>query len=387
MTNNESLEKIAKSLMLKEPFYGLFLIMLNKVWKKDVSTAGVSRNNINFQLSINPEFWDSLSEDHKIGLLKHELLHICFHHLSLRDILNDHRIFNIAADIEINQYIDSHQLPEGALLPSSFPDLKLGVKEGTKTYYSILLDAAQNNKSKALNDLLSQLAANPDHPTNHSTWNEFDELDESTKKLIEKQANHLMNEVADQIKKAKGDIPGLIANLLDKINLKEEPKFDWKGYLRRFAGGSSKIFTKKLRRKFNKRYEESPGLKIKPKKHILVAVDTSGSVSKDELVEFFQEINHIHKTGTEITVVQCDAAISSVEEFDSRKEVQLHGRGGTSFDPVIEMYNNNMKYSSLIYFTDGECSTELVPRGRCLWVLSARSQDNNELPGNVIKLN
>ena len=83
MTNNESLEKIAKSLMLKEPFYGLFLIMLNKVWRQDLPTAGVSRNNINFQLAINPEFWNSLSEDHKIGLLKHELLHICFHHLSL----------------------------------------------------------------------------------------------------------------------------------------------------------------------------------------------------------------------------------------------------------------------------------------------------------------
>ena len=387
MTNNESLEKIAKSLMLKEPFYGLFLIMLNKVWRQDLPTAGVSRNNINFQLAINPEFWNSLSDDHKIGLLKHELLHICFHHLSLRDILNDYKIFNIAADIEINQYIDRDQLPDGALLPSSFPELKLGIKLGTKTYYLLLLDAAQNNKSKSLSDLLKEMGDDPGHATNHSTWNEFDDLDESTKKLIEKQTNHLLNEVADQIKKSKGDIPGEISSLLDLINVKEEAKFDWKGYLRRFAGGSGKIYTKKLRRKYNKRYEDSPGLKIKPKKHILVAVDTSGSVSKNELVEFFQEINHIHKTGTEITVVQCDAAISSIENFDPRKEIKLHGRGGTSFDPVIEMYNNNQKYCSLIYFTDGECSTELVPRGRCLWVLSAQSYDNNQLPGNVIKLN
>ena len=387
MTNNENLEKIAKSLMLKEPYYGLFLIMLNKVWRQDLPTAGVSRNNINFQLAINPEFWNSLSEDHKVGLLKHELLHICFHHLSLRDILNDHQIFNIAADIEINQYIDSHQLPDGALLPSSFPDLKLGIKEGTKTYYTILLNAAQNGKSKALNDLLEQMAKDPGHSTNHATWNEFDELDESTKKLIEKQTNHLMNEVAEQIKKAKGTIPGEISSLLDLINTKEEAKFDWKGYLRRFAGGSSKTYTKKLRRKYNKRYEDSPGLKIKQKKHILVAVDTSGSVSQNELVEFFQEINHIHKTGTEITVVQCDAAISSIESFNPRKEIKLHGRGGTSFDPVIDMYNHNKKYCSLIYFTDGECSTNLVPRGRCLWVLSAQSHDNENLPGNIIKLN
>ena len=387
MTENEQLEKIAKSLMLKEPFYGLFLIMLNKVWRQDLPTAGVSRNNINFQLAINPEFWNSLSEDHQVGVLKHELLHICFHHLSLRDIFSNHKIFNIAADIEINQYIDSYQLPEGALLPSSFPELNLGFKEGTKVYYEILLNAAQDGKSKALGDILADMDSDSDHPTNHSTWNEFDDLDESTKKLIEKQTKHLLNEVADQVRKSRGHVPGEISSLLDLINAQEEAKFDWKGYLRRFAGGSNKIYTKKLRRKYNKRYEDSPGLKIKPKKHILVAVDTSGSVCKDELVEFFQEINHIHKTGTEITVVQCDTAISSIENFDPKKKVELHGRGGTSFDPVIDMYNNNKKYCSLIYFTDGECSTQLVPRGRCLWVLSSTSVDNDQLPGNVIKLN
>lgn len=387
MTDNEQLEKIAKSLMLKEPFYGLFLIMLNKVWRKEVSTAGVSRNNINFQLAINPDFWNSLSEDHQIGLLKHELLHICFHHLSLRDIFSNHKIFNIAADIEINQYIDSHQLPEGALLPSSFPDLNLDNNQGTKVYYYILLNAAQNLKNTTLNNLLCQMDAEPEHPTNHSTWNEFDELDDATKKLIEKQTKHLLNEVADQVKKSRGNIPGEISVLLDLINAQEEAKFDWKGYLRRFAGGSNKIYTKKLRRKYNKRYEDSPGLKIKPKKHILVAVDTSGSVSKNELIEFFQEINHIYKTGTEVTVVQCDAAISSIDAYNPKNEIKLHGRGGTSFNPVIEMYNNNRKYCSLIYFTDGECTTELVPRGKCLWVLSAQSHDNNQLPGNVIKLN
>ncbi len=35
-----------------------------------------------------------------------------------------------------------------------------------------------------------------------------------------------------------------------------------------------------------KQFEDNPGLKIKQKQHILVAVDTSGSVSNDELKEF-----------------------------------------------------------------------------------------------------
>ena len=59
MDKQKSLSKISKELMLKEPYYGFFLIMLNKVWRKDLPTAGVSKNGINFQLAINEDFWTS----------------------------------------------------------------------------------------------------------------------------------------------------------------------------------------------------------------------------------------------------------------------------------------------------------------------------------------
>ena len=53
MDKVQSLSKAAKELMLKEPYYGFFLIMLNKLWdKKRVPTAGVSKNGINYQLKI-----------------------------------------------------------------------------------------------------------------------------------------------------------------------------------------------------------------------------------------------------------------------------------------------------------------------------------------------
>jgi hypothetical protein len=73
MDKAQSLSKTAKDLMLKEPYYGFFLIMLNKLWSNKIPTAGVGKNGINYQLCINEEFWMGLSEDHKLGLLKHEL--------------------------------------------------------------------------------------------------------------------------------------------------------------------------------------------------------------------------------------------------------------------------------------------------------------------------
>ena len=63
------------------------------------------------------------------------------------------------------------------------------------------------------------------------------------------------------------------------------------------------------------------------------------------------------------------------------------GRGGTEFDPVLEYFNANLKkYTSLVYFTDGECYARVKPRGNTLWVLSEQSSMNEELPGKVIKL-
>jgi predicted metal-dependent peptidase len=123
------------------------------------------------------------------------------------------------------------------------------------------------------------------------------------------------------------------------------------------------------------------------KQHMLLAIDTSGSVSNDELLEFMNEIHHIYKAGVDITIVQCDTKINSIKPYTGKSEMNIHGRGGTEFDPVLEYYNENLKkYTSLVYFTDGECSTSVRPKNNVLWVLSERSYMNNDLPGKVIKL-
>lgn len=75
--NIESLAKASKELMLKEPFYGLFLMTLNKVWDPHFKfngqgTAGVSLQGINYILKIEPTFWENLPAIQKIGILKHE---------------------------------------------------------------------------------------------------------------------------------------------------------------------------------------------------------------------------------------------------------------------------------------------------------------------------
>ena len=380
----DQLSKAVKTLILEEPFYGLFIVGLNKTYRKDIPTAGVSQNGIGVQLAINPDYFDALNADERKGLLKHEILHISFGHLLVRDLYSDKQLFNVAADLEINQYIKSSCLPEGGLTLESFPELKLPVKAGTKEYYDILMNAKKNSTSPSLDKLLDQMNGTSCYC--HSTWDEFDNLPESEKKLIKKQIEHQIKEVAQQTEKRRGHLPGELAELINRLLNVEPPKFNWKAYLKRFVGNSSVIYTKKLRRKYNKRYSENPGLKIKTKNHVCVGVDTSGSVSTDELKEFMNEIHHMHKTGHKITVVQCDTQITSVEEFNPKKDWGIKGRGGTDFQPVIDHYNKS-NYTALIYLTDGEAYTpDNCPRNT-LWVHSSVSSINEELPGLKIKLN
>jgi len=390
MDKARSLSKISKELMLKEPYYGFFLIMLNKVWRKDLPTAGVSKQNINYQLAINEEFWNSLSDDHKTGLLKHELLHIAFGHLVSFGSFSNKKLANVAMDMEINQYIEASWLPEGGINIDDYTDIQLDRKAGCRYYYDQLL-RLQDEKDKngtsgdqEMDKLLDNIASG-DIP-DHSTWEEFEDMSEAEKKLIEKQVQKILKDAKEQTIKKRGNVPGEIEGLivLDEV---VKAKFDWKGYLRRFTGTSTKIFTKKIRRKENYRYEDNPGLKIKMKQHMLLAIDTSGSVSDTELTEFMNEIHHIHKAGVDITIVQCDTSIRSIEAYKGKNDLKVHGRGGTDFDPVLDYYNANLKkYTSLVYFTDGECYTSVKPRNRVLWVLSEQSSMNEDLPGQVIRL-
>jgi predicted metal-dependent peptidase len=446
MSNQDTLSRATKELMLKEPFYGLFLIMMNKVWRNDLDTAGVSKHNINVQLAINPTFWENLSSEYRVGILKHEILHVAFQHLILRDSYKNPKLFNIAADLEINQYIDRAYMPggnypskekyeedtkifvdnikdqmeKGTLTPEAgrqellkipmrslfledFQDVDgnaLDPKGGTDYYYKKLEETMdQNGESScpSLNQALGNGAGGSagnghpgDAPWNHKTWEEFEGMSESEKKVIQKQIDYQLKEVAEQVQKGRGHIPGEFQQMIDELFKEDPPKFNWKAYLRNFVGGSTQTLAKKTRRKKSKRFPKNPGLKIIEERRVLVGIDTSGSVSATELAEFFHEMHHMHKTGTEITVVQCDTQISSIKKYRTPEDgkLEITGRGGTYFDPVVDYYNENIKdYSCLIYFTDGEApNPERPPNGRTLWVLSEQSSMNEDLPGTVIRL-
>jgi len=382
----DDVSRIGKQLIIKESFYGIFLSTLNKVVRTDLDTAGVSKSNINYQLAINPKFWESLDNDNKkIGLLKHELLHIAFNHLLDRDNFPNHQLHNIAADIEINQYIDSQYHPvDDILLPSTFPELNLPLRAGTKKYYELLQQAYDQNLSKTLNDLM-------DGDDFHMTWEEFENLSEADKKLIKSQIDHQIKNIAES-NRNQGFIPGELKGYINSLFEITPPSYDWKAYFRRFFSSGIKIYTKKTRRKLNKRFIENPALKIKTKQNILVGIDTSNSVSENDLIEFFNEIHHIHKSGVSITIAEGDTDITNIYEYKGKTPEYVQGRGGTNMNPFIEYFNKNKQYTNLIILTDGFIGGNTIKTFKpTLMVLCSKGASVEEVKnngwGSTIKIN
>ena len=398
MKHQEELSSIIKTIMLEQPFYGLFLMNVNKEFIKRIPTAAVTMEGINYKLLINPDFWDSLSDKHKQGLILHEAKHMVFGHLLLRDDFANHKLANVAMDCELNQYIDSDLLPDGAILPEGLEE-ELGIslerKAGTHYYYNAIQQElekqqGQGNPDKACNG--GEGGQNlPDTLDDHSEWDNIAEnMSEAERKLVEKQAEHLIKQAAEETLKSHGTLPGKISEIYKRITTLEKAKFNWKAYLRQFVNGSIRSTMKTSRKKINRRLEKQqvPGKKYLRKVNMLVGIDTSGSVSNDELNEFMNEIHHIYKNGAEVTIAQCDTQINSIDKFNPKMDIEMKGRGGTSFDPVIEYYNKNRnKHTCLVYFTDGEAYCDVKPQGKMLWVMSSCSTLNEELPGPKIKLN
>ena len=91
-----------------------------------------------------------MSDDEQLAILRHELGHILFKHITSSEYFGDHDKFNIAADCEINSYIPILQKD-----PYCYPARwNLENNKGTKFYYENLPDEPnppQGNSSNSYN--------------------------------------------------------------------------------------------------------------------------------------------------------------------------------------------------------------------------------------------
>jgi predicted metal-dependent peptidase len=110
-----------------------------------------------------------------------------------------------------------------------------------------------------------------------------------------------------------------------------------------------------------------PGLRGEKFKAV-IAIDSSGSITKEEFVYFVSETLGILRAFEEIDiwVLVCDDLIRGYQHIIApwqRVDPEIFkGGGGTDYNPVFEFIKaNRIRPNVLIYFTDLECGAECFP--------------------------
>lgn len=211
---------------------------------------------------------------------------------------------------------------------------------------------------------------------NHEDWPSGDDSDTAVQ-IVE----DMLIQAAEEVEKnGHGTIPNELRSKVADIRNRRKPKpvADWKRYVRRYLGNEFSEFIRKSRKRESRRFPDMQGNRHRRKSHILVAVDTSGSVSIPEYIEFFGQIRTLTSVAS-FQVVECDAAIQNTYEFRNKPNMEFHGGGGTSFQPVIDYYiANRKKFDALIYFTDGECWVPDNTPSDTLWVISSQGDSSDK---------
>jgi predicted metal-dependent peptidase len=329
-------------------------------------------------------------------LVKHEILHVVFKHIFRGKDYSHRDLFNIACDLVVNQYIRTDWLPENRIHLGLFPGIGMEPERDADEYYKKLLNLKNRMEEREKEDgkgefavtgkdvqgkeawenLKRILGEDDEWQAKHGLWVELEQLPAALREILEDQINQAIQESLDKARrdaKEWGKLPAGLRQHLEGLEAARKPVVDWRRLLRLFTESSSRTRVRNTLRRPSKRYGTTPGIRIQKRQKLLVALDTSGSISNAELEEFFAEIYHIWKQGAEVKVVECDMVIGATYLYQGKAPNEVHGRGGTSFDPPIRFANETYHPDAIIYFTDGIApAVKVKPRMPILWMLSAQ---------------
>jgi predicted metal-dependent peptidase len=366
-------EAIANMSMATSPYFKDYVFYLHLLAQCKVvfteslkAAAGVGFKNDSYVLYINTAevigtsgsgedilgFTNKMPLEHRIGILKHEMLHVALGHLiRVKDGDKDFMKYNIASDCALDQEIPKEHLPSYAIYPdNNFPTKEKNILWGqTAEYYYELID----DESLQSPENEGEGPSGPGNYTidDHSSWQEI----EGDATLQQEMTKNMVEKAATETQKAKGNLPVGYGEMIDNLTMRRE--VDWKQILRRIVGNKKANQRKTLLRR-DRRLPFANWIKGKTKDRIFelaVVSDVSGSVSDTALVELWGEVIHICDLyNTPVTLVQVDTEPSKPEPLTKQtKTVERKACGGTYLSPAItKLQETNNKFDALVITTD-----------------------------------
>ena len=192
-------------------------------------------------------------------------------------------------------------------------------------------------------------------------------------------------QITDIVKSSSswGSLPGDMIELIKKA---AEGKIDYRAVLRMFRASIISQKRRLTRMRPSRRFGfEQMGSRYDFTTHLLIAIDTSGSVGSEDLGRYLNVITSFFKYGIqEIDVLMFDTRVygkplTLTDAKKSIKELNVKGRGGTDFQAPVDYAVEHPEYDGLIIITDGyaPCPNTEQLRTKLLWVIDNESSYKN----------
>ena len=362
MQEERRLQKAKISLMRNEKF-ALFagVLMVGRTFvKDDVPTACTNGRDELY----GREFVKKLRDNELAFVVLHEAMHKAYRHLTTWKKLHDenHMLANAACDYVINLELRDLD-PEGRFI--SMPVFREGENRGK--VMGLIDEKYRGLNSKQVFDLLKEEYGNDGGDVgdgfDEHDWDGAQNLSEEEKEKLARDIDQAMRQGLMAQQKIAGQGTGGMSRDLAELM---QPKIDWREVLREFVKTTCRARDASSWRRVNRRFLSGdtymPSLIGERVGHLVVAVDTSGSVGVNELKDFLSEVKGIAEevNPEKVDLLYWDSSIAGHEEYTDTNVSNIitstkpRGGGGTSPSCITKyLEEKHIEPECCIVLTDG----------------------------------
>ncbi|GEM_PF-810274 len=333
--------------------------------------VGITERRKRPTLFYNPDFVMKLTVEETAGVLVHEVHHLLFGHLTrIPDDAEEHpRAWILACEVTCNEHI-RFPLPGQ---PYTIELLQLPPGESTKRRYERLKTRKLPKDVCGCGPPILRASLAEDPMSAGHTADRPAERPEQVLVAAARAVGEGLDPATRTMLRRCGDLPG---DATEAVQVRDAT-VPWNRVLRRMCQRLGRPAT--TRRWPSRRAPGAvgilPGRRRRPEPAtVLAVVDTSASVTTEELSAIAGELEHLRRRQIRVALAHCDTRLTELGWLRSPDQVQtFHGRGGTDMRPAFAPeVLQRWKPKLIVYFTDGHGpAPERPPPGvEVLWALT-----------------
>jgi predicted metal-dependent peptidase len=347
-------------LLLRAPFFGNLATRMNLInadeWCPTAATDGR-------RFYYNSEFVNNLPLKQLEFLVGHEVLHAVYDHMGRRGN-RDPKLWNIADDYCVNWDLVEQRV--GDKIPVALYDSKYKGMSAEEVYDDLYENADKINIDELMKRLLDEhLDGEGEGEEGDGDGDgDGDKPGNGRPRLSEQEKKEIRDEIKEAVlasasASGAGNLPGGVKRMIKDLT---EPVMNWRELLQQQIESTVKsdfTWARPSRRSWHMD-AVMPGMKPGEQIDVVIGIDTSGSITDNDLKVFLSEIQGIMESYDEykITVMGWDTEVHNVATFtsDNLEDIasfEPGGGGGTDPHCVWNyLIENQIEPKKLIMFTD-----------------------------------